>query len=136
MNAHFGMRSVCGIGIFACLVGSCIGVLGSTLPAIADTPEVDIVDFLVDWSRYEGQSVKIKGARVAGANTDFVILSAPGVAITARGPWTDREDLRYLLRNCTNIITGDDCNMVVAGTVRGGSIGDGPELVGSDFDVP
>jgi acyl CoA:acetate/3-ketoacid CoA transferase len=47
-------------------------------------------------------------------------------------PWTDREDLRYLLKNCTATMTESACDMTVTGSVEQGSMG-GPQLTDVKF---
>lgn len=113
--------------------------LGASLapgPVIAqDTPRMTGLDFLIDWPDYTDQRVILTGGKIAGANIQFMLLSVKGGNITLREPWQDREDVRYLLNNCTSILTGRECEMMISGTVRASGMG-GPELVDVDFLVP
>jgi hypothetical protein len=59
-------------------------------------------------------------------------LSVPGGDVYLASPWTDREDLRYLLKNCTATMTESACDMTVTGSVEQGSMG-GPQLTDVKF---
>jgi hypothetical protein len=51
-------------------------------------------------------------------------------------PFVDREDLRFLLNNCTGLLATDGCAMSVVGVVKKPSFGNNPELAEVDFLIP
>ncbi|MBZ9705387.1 hypothetical protein LB543_01415 [Mesorhizobium sp. ESP7-2] len=75
-------------------------------------------DFLADWPRLVGQRATVTGT-VYNAAEDSMLLEIPPETIRLVGPWMDREDLRYLFRNCIGAdAPRSKCTMPVTGTVR------------------
>jgi len=109
-----------------------LAMLAST--AVAED-NFDMVDFLVDWPKMIGERVHLQG-QVISASEDFMMLHIPPENITLKG-WRDREDLRYLFRNCTGLFTDKSkCTMGVVGTVTKSNIGDQLQLTDVDFEIP
>lgn len=114
------------------LIGS--AMLAPTASA-QEIKQMDIVDFLVDWQDYVGKPVLVTGGSVNGASPDYAGLSAMAGIVTLKPPWLDKEDLRFILKNCAGFGMMSRCKMVVGGTVQP-SFGDGPSLTSVDFIIP
>lgn len=98
-------------------------------------PRLNAVDFFLDWEQYVGKVVIVSGGTVVVAQADKVMVySLPG-NFYAHGPWADKDDLRFLLNNCTGMLPSQKCTTEMAGTVQKSRYGNGPELIGTDFAV-
>lgn len=106
-----------------------------TLPAAAQQ-QISGLDFMVDWPSLVGQTVTITDGRVFGARADGALLDVPGGSVPLRGPWADREDLRYLFTHCEGIMPDKACEIAVTGTVAKEQFGDGVNLTDTDFHTP
>jgi hypothetical protein len=103
----------------------------------AEGKTIDALDFMVDWPKMIGQTVRVTGGKVWGAGLSRAYLSAPGGNVDLDPPWLDREDLRYIFRNCTSSVDSERCALTVIGTVQRDTYRvDEPRLVGVDFEVP
>ena len=101
-----------------------------------DVQTMSGVDFMVDWPKLMGQRVTILGGNIKFATSDGAMLYLPGGYINVKPEWQDREDLRYLFKNCTEIAEGSICVMNVTGTVSKAEFSGDVELRDVDFDVP
>lgn len=109
--------------------------LVAAFPARAEMPLIEPIDFMVEWPDMVGRELVIRKGRVFGANDQFMLLKLPGGNVNLSPPWKDRDDLRHLFSHCTGILTGDACDVAVAGTVVE-VLGGGPGLKGVDFFRP
>lgn len=98
--------------------------------------QIDIIDFLLDWEQYEGQTIAIMGGGIAFAQADRVMIYSSAGVVIARPPWRDKEDLRFLLRACAGPHISGACRIPVVGAVSRSSRGDEPELIDVDFALP
>jgi hypothetical protein len=101
-----------------------------------EIPRLSMVDFVIDWQKYEGQFVVITDGMIAGATMDFVQLYTEGARVHLRPPWVQREDMRYVLKKCAGLIGGEGCQILVGGFVEKADFGGGPQLTKVDFAVP
>ena len=107
------------------------GILAAS-PAMA----MDPADFLVDWKSMIGERVILRSVTVYGATEDYATAILEGQFFTIVQPWADRDDLRYLFRNCAKIIPDKaQCTMDVEGEVANGFTG-GLALRDVDFALP
>jgi len=111
-----------------------LGLLVGATAAAADPVEMRGLDFLVDWPKLVGQQVKITDGIVYGAQENVMTLKLKGGFAILKQPWTDREDLRFVLQNCDDLLPVKKCAMIVVGTVE--DTGMGPGLIDVDFDIP
>lgn len=107
-------------------------------PAAAEQPSrsIDALDFAVEWPHYVGTQVTVLNGRIVGASLELALLKVPGGFIALKGPWKDREDLRYLLTRCAGLLTDRACDLKVTGLVRKDEFADKPELTEVDFETP
>jgi len=107
--------------------------------ALAAEPyRIDVTDLIVDWPSLVGKRVVVLNGTIAGASADHALLKAPVGHIMLLPPWSSREDLRYLFRYCSVLLTDEHaCQMTVIGDVNPSRISDQePELDGVDFLIP
>lgn len=88
---------------------------------------------MVDWPKLRGEYVIIQGGVANFAGMDSVTLHAAGAFVNLMPPWQEREDLRYLLKNCAGIGEPQFCAMDVAGYVGSESLAGNPVLKQVDF---
>jgi hypothetical protein len=94
-------------------------------------------DFMVDWPKLVGQRVQITGGRVTAATEKDAYLLLPGGLVFLEPPWAEREDLRYLFHNCTDLVSDDSaCTMTVTGNVEKRPSTGGPKLTDVKFTLP
>ena len=98
--------------------------------------QIDIIDFLLDWEQYEGQTVAIMGGGIAYAQAERVMVHSSAGYFLATPPWRDKDDLRFLLRACAGPHIAPECRIPVVGAVSRSSDGKKPELIDVDFALP
>ena len=79
--------------------------------------ELTALDFVVDWPKYVGSQVVVRGGKVVGAGDDVSFLKVPGRLVYLKPPWHDRNDLRFILTHCLAASSGDECLIDVSGIV-------------------
>jgi hypothetical protein len=110
--------------------------LAAALLAAFPASAMDPADFLVDWQSMIGERVILRSVTVYGATPDYATAILEGQFFTVVQPWADRDDLRYLFRNCAKIIPDKaQCTMDVEGEVSNGFTG-GLALKDVDFALP
>lgn len=112
---------------YGVLLAGCACTLPSAVLA-QDYPRIDIVDFVVDWKIYAGKYVIVSGGVVNFTDTTSATLHAQGATVVIMAPFQNKEDLRYLLKNCAGVGARDKCAMEVFGLVDGETIHDFPVL--------
>jgi hypothetical protein len=93
-------------------------------------------DLVVDWPKLIGKRVRVKGGRVSSATSASSILQVKGGHITLQPPWSNGEQLRYVLNNCTGVRTSRACDMDVTGQVTSGTETAEPRLTKVRFYIP
>jgi len=89
-----------------------------SFPARAfDGTVVQLLDFIVDWRGFIGRDVILQGGRIAMASNDTAFLHSDAGTIALIAPWTNREDLRYVLTYCRGMGRNPMCQTTVSGTV-------------------
>lgn len=106
-----------------------------TVPAYAQDDPISSVDFLVDWPEMVGERVRISGAVVYGFSQTYGTVKLSDQYFGVVEPWRDRDDLRFLFRNCSKLIPDERCEMPVVGTVQKDITGR-LQLTDVDFEVP
>jgi hypothetical protein len=85
---------------------------------------MDVIDFLVDWRGFIGQTVTVTGCSLQQAGDKVVVCSAGSQGMFfIDGNTLSREDLRRALRKCAGFEKGDECRVDVTGNVVGGAFG-------------
>lgn len=98
-----------------------------------EMPRIDVIDFVVDWQTYVGKAVILTGGAVNFADSTSAVLFKPGAAIMLLAPYREKEDMRYILKNCAGVAPAALCAMEVSGVVDSKMIGDDPVLRDVDF---
>lgn len=101
-----------------------------------DDGSITVTDYVVRSPDLVGQRVRVRGVVVANAGADTMFIqTSPSSTTIIRGPWRDREDLRYLLERCAEFQGGDACTMTIDGTVTDESYNSVKVLSDVDFDI-
>jgi hypothetical protein len=67
-----------------------------------DAKSMSIQDFAVDWKDYVGKKVTVLGGQLRHADQEITWYSVQGVSVIISSPWADKEDFRFVLKNCTD----------------------------------
>jgi hypothetical protein len=113
---------------------------GPSAPTFERMPSGNIriqgTDLLVEWPKLIGKRVRVKGGRVSSATSASSMLQVKGGRVSLAPPWSKREQLRYVLNNCTGLRTSRACDMDVTGEVTSGTETAGPRLTRVRFYIP
>lgn len=116
--------------------------IGISVPSIASAAMIEKtpVDFVVDWPSLIGETVRITGGRVFGADSTRALLMLGSDSVVLDPPWKDREDLRHVLTHCTALDSDPAfCGMPVTGVVaayKDALDQEQVKLEGVDFEIP
>jgi hypothetical protein len=98
-----------------------------TTPALAEG--ITGADLLVDLDKYVGQSVRLNDGHVSMAQNDGAVVKSRGATFRISSQGIDRETFRYILSNCSGIMTGPACNLSLIVTPTTGKYVDWPILI-------
>lgn len=110
------------------------GLFLATAAAAQDKP-IDPVDFLVDWQAEIGQRFRIHDVTVYGATQEYAVAMLDGQYVTLHEPWQEKDDMRFILRNCAGSLPSETCKMTITATVAKDFVGK-LQLTDVDFEVP
>ncbi len=91
------------------------GLAVLAVPATAEV-RLTVADFIVDWPNYIGKEVVIHDGEIGLAHNESAVLGTSAGQVILHGPWPNREDLRYILKNCSGLDLGPACQRSVVGT--------------------
>lgn len=111
-------------------------LLTGTLAHADEMKTMGVIDFIVDWPGLKGQRVIVHGGYVVQATNDEAFLRRDSNLIALFPPWADREFLRYILTNCSEIHENEACALDVIGDVNPTPLGGTPELTAVNFRRP
>jgi hypothetical protein len=117
------------------VVAALFGLAAAISTEVRGQEAVKGVDLFVDLDQYAGKQVLLTDGQVVFATGDGALVKSGGVTFELVPDGIDRETFRYILKNCSGLITGPECQkpLLVTPTGQKQVVSGFPVLAGGKF---